>query len=234
LSTLTILDFDDTLAQTEVHIAPPIKDLLYQILKAETGLSREEFIQRSRELSALHGSSIHGWAKLLNKSESWVLTTYAELAPHLVGYAQVHIAADEVLNTKLRLLQKRGHILAILSHGHRDYILPLMRHLGLLDIIPEHHVFDISSTAGILKRSEHSYRYVLNSMADHAFLAHNMVEDYPANLVAAKTLGFSTWLVGARAPSPEETPYIDYRKPTLHDVLDDMLRVPESSSILAG
>lgn len=223
MSTLTILDFDDTLAQTDVHISMPVRASLHGLLQAETGLELDAFLEKTAILSKQYGTSIHGWAAVLGKDTRWVLKTFRALAPTLTDAALAGIRPDGALNAKLQTLKAKGHTLAVLTHGHRDYVLPVMAHLGLLEVIPEQNVFDIESTEGVLKRNEDAYRYVLNTLADTVFLAHNMVEDSPLNLVAPKKMGFTTWLVGHQVPTVEATPYIDHRLPTIHDVVNALL-----------
>lgn len=112
--------------------------------------------------------------------------------------------------------------MAVLTHGHRDYVLPVMANLGLLEVIPGQNVFDIESTAGVLKRTGDAYRHVLNALADNVFLVHNMVEDTPLNLVAPKKWGLPPGWWGIRCPRPRPR-RIDHRLPTIHDVVNALL-----------
>lgn len=223
MTTLTIFDFDDTLMQTEMHVIPHLRHALFEFLKDELGLPEDDFIARSVALSKDHGTSIHGWASLLNKPTAWVLEAFDHTARAMVKPALAEISPDPTLNEKLRALQTRGHTLAILTHGHKTYIQPTLAHLGISAIIPSSHVFDISSTNGIRKREEGAYRHVLNSLSNQVFLQHHMVEDSPANLPPAKRLGFTTWLVGHKKPQAADAPFIDHRLPTIHHVLDALL-----------
>jgi len=223
MSTLTIIDFDDTLCTTECYMDGGFYPALMRRIAPHRTYTMEQLRQANAHMYLHHGASIHGWAEELGLGMDWVLETFAHIAPSLAQAVRPHIAPNPQVNGKLRQLQKQGHTLAILTHGHRDYVLPLLEHLELAGIFPPEMVFDISAVNGHLKRTVEPYRHVLNALAGTVFLRHNMVEDSPANLPPAKQLGFTTWLVGEKPVQPDAAPFIDHRHPTLNDALDVLL-----------
>jgi putative hydrolase of the HAD superfamily len=221
---LIIFDFDETLGDTERHMHEVYIPRIREILAEHIDLSEEEVRARNHAHYMSHGASIHGWAEELGLDMAWTLETFRRMAPHLVEAVMPHLAPNPAVIAKLKALQARGHTLAILSHGHRDYILPLLATLGLHDIFPPHMLFDISAVRGHLKRTPDSYQHVLTALADKPYQKHFMLEDSIRNLIPAHQLGFTTILVGAtKKVLPELAAYVDRHDPDLESALDYLL-----------
>lgn len=221
---LIIFDFDETLGDTERHMHAVYIPRMREILAEHIDLPEDEVRTRNHHHYMAHGASIHGWAEELGLDMAWTLETFRRMAPYLVEAVMPHLAPNPAAIAKLQDLQKRGHTLAILTHGHRDYVLPLLQTLGLHEIFPPHMVFDISATHGILKREQGSYRHVLNALASKPYQKHFMLEDSIRNLIPAHQLGFTTILVGAtKKVLPELAAYVDRHDDTLEQSLDYLL-----------
>lgn len=221
---LILFDFDETLGETERHMDPAYYPALAEILAEHITLPLDEVRRRNHEHYMAHGASIHGWAQELGLGMEWTLETFRRLAPHLTAAVMPHLAPNPAVIADLQDLQKRGHTLAILTHGHRDYVLPLLEKLGLGAIFPPAMVFDISATNGILKRTPESYRHVLTALDGQPYRKHFMLEDSIKNLPPAKQLGFTTILVGAtKKVTPDLAEFIDRHDPDLPTALAYLL-----------
>lgn len=218
---LILFDFDDTLAITERYMAgsfyPKMQELL---VPYNIHMSLEELAVKNTELYRHYGSSMHGWMHVLNQDMAFTLKMFRDMAPTIRDAVTPHITPNPHVHARLAGLKAEGHTLAILTLGHREYCLPLIKLLGLSDIFPEHMVFDISVMEGRLKRNEDTYHHLFKHHLTGAYNHLYMFEDSIANLLAAKKVGFHTILIKDKALPDELSTSIDHHSPTLMDGLN--------------
>jgi FMN phosphatase YigB (HAD superfamily) len=221
---LILFDFDDTLAITERHMASAFYPRMQELLKPYgITMSLEDLAVKNTELYRLHGSSMHGWMHELNEGMPFTLRMFADMAPTIRAAVLPHLAPNPELIHRLQNLKAQGHTLAILTLGHRDYCLPLIRALGLSQVFPDHMVFDISVMEGRLKRHEDTFHHLLTHHLTGKYAHKVMFEDSIANLLAASKAGFTTILVKERPLLPDEiSPSINHHAPTILAALDHL------------
>lgn len=217
---LIVFDFDDTLADTERHMLAAFDTRVSELLHTHTNLPVAEIASKNLYMYRTYGSGLHGWAKELGKDMDWVLMMFREVAPIIREAARPHLAPDPALLSRLQTLKNAGHTLAILTLGHRDYCLPLIKLLGLDAFFPDDMVFDISVMEGRTKRYESTFQYLLQTHLPAKFQHMYMFEDSMANLMAAKKAGFHTILVGPTRPPEELAPSIDHHSSTITAAID--------------
>lgn len=221
MASLILFDFDDTLVDTERHMVRAYHENLQRLLAPyHTGQSTEQLIMKNIELYRVHGSGWHGWMHELGLGMDFTLEMFRQLAPYLTEAVAPHMTRDEKLVAHLRALQAKGHTLAILTLGHRDYCLPLLETLGLNEIFPPEMVFDVSVMEGRLKRDEETFRHLLQHHLPQKFAKMVMFEDSLRNLMAAHKAGFETVLVGGKHPPHELDSSIDHHFESVVAALD--------------
>lgn len=209
MSSLAIWDADGVLLDNDKLLSWLMPPIMKRHLDPEESYTEEEFLNLIRQLHKVHPSSIIGWAEHHGHSREWAIEAVRATNVE-VGYAiQPYMAFNASAQAKLRQLRSQGCTLAVLTHGHRDYTLPLLAHVGVLEVIGEENVFDFSVLNGATKHEEETYRQVVNKLATRPFLKHFMVEDSPLNLKASRKLGFTNIYMGEKAVSPEYEPYVD-------------------------
>lgn len=238
---LTVFDFDNVLVQTEPAIHPPFRQGLYNhVCEIHTRHGRQpptwqEYEAVCKRVHPSHGSSVHGWAdecRLLADVDkpAWIAEGFRLAGREALPLARKLNGPMPKLVTALLALEGKGHTLAILSHGHaKAYILPMLRHTGLNAVFDPAMVFGIEKVGGHLKSDERPYVAMLNALKPLNYSGYNMVEDKAANLIAAKSLGFTTWLVGER-PAGTSQPQVSHYAATLEGVLQQLLGQPQRAA----
>ncbi len=219
---LIVFDFDDTLADTERHMLASFDTKVSELLHTHTNLPVQEIASKNFYMYRTHGSGLHGWGKELGKDMDWVLMMFREVAPIIREAAMPFMEPDPALLSRLQTLKDAGHTLAILTLGHRDYCLPLIKKLGLDAFFPENMVFDISVMEGRIKRHEATFHHLLENHLPGKYQHMYMFEDSMANLIAAKKAGFRTILVGPTTPPEELAQSIDHHSLTITSALDHL------------
>ena len=230
MPSLILFDFDDTLALTERHMAAPFYPRMQQLLKPYgVEISLEEMMVKNTELYRIHGSSMHGWMHELGMDMDFTLKMFEDMAPFIRAAVLPHMAPNPALIARLQSFKNAGHTLAILTLGHRDYCLPLIRALGLHEIFPDDMVFDISVMEGRIKRQESTFHHLLKTHLTGHYEHKIMFEDSIANLLAAHKAGFTTILVKERPLLPEEvSPSINHHSPDILTALDLLPHILET------
>ena len=224
MPSLILFDFDDTLADTERHMARAFYPALMEQLKPyKADIELGELMVKNTELYRQHGSSLHGWMHELGLDMDFTLRMFKEMAPTIRGAVLPHMKPNVGLLRRLRELKEAGHTLAILTLGHRDYCLPIIERLGLKEFFPDDMVFDISVMEGRIKRNEDTYHYLLKHHLKGKYRHKFLFEDSMANLMAAHKAGFTTLLVGPNRPPEELGHTIDHQSPSVSLALDHLM-----------
>lgn len=221
---LILFDFDDTLCVTERYFATAFYEVLRDHLKPLIpDMSLAELMVKNTELYRKYGSSLHGWMYELGRDMDFTLEMFEKFAPALKGSVIAHMQPNPGLLRRLGELQERGHELAILTLGHRDYCLPILDKVGISKYIPAEKVFDISVMEGRLKRDEETYKHLLKHHLKGKYRHKYMFEDSMANLMAAHKAGFGTFLIGPKRPPEELGSSVEYQAATIVQALDILM-----------
>lgn len=112
----------------------------------------------------------------------------------VVARYQRHTISPRIVSL-IHELKNKGHRHVVLSNASSQYLIPIMKDLGLFLLFER--VF-VSSDMGVAKPAERAFRYVLSEMDVPAERA-MMIDDSPYNLAGAATVGMQTFLYEANA-----------------------------------
>lgn len=220
---LSIFDLDNSLAEkSENYIRPAYFNYLYSVVNTLQPMSFEAFMVHMNEYNA-RGMGTFGWARHLGKSDEWVHEHHHLMSPLLAEAAMSNLQPNPQVHRRLAALKDAGHKLAIYTHGHANYALPVVQHLGLSPYFVPEDIYDITTNNRRLKTCETSYRFIVAEQQQRLgrpFRLYNMVEDNAHNLHAAKKAGFTTILIGGDEYPPEEGQLIDAHVSGLVESLD--------------
>jgi HAD superfamily hydrolase (TIGR01509 family) len=210
--TLLALDFDQTLALTYPHIVPVWDDFMVKWL-VEHGhcATRAEARSQIPHIVNPYGCGPTTMAKHFGTNKAWIEAFYLASAPLLVeACTKGGLSIPPDLKPTLRALDKKGFYLCIISQGHRDSILPLLKLIGLAELFSPIQVIDRAH-----KRLEpHGYQIAKYMARNHPIQRFVMCDDSPANFPHAKTEGFETVLILPN-PTAEERASANSHAPDL-------------------
>ncbi|MBI1308666.1 MAG: HAD hydrolase-like protein [Proteobacteria bacterium] len=214
--TVLALDFDDTLAPTYQAIVPPWDDFMATWL-VNHGLYRTEEAARADYIyQNPYGCGPTYFAKKFGQDIPWVDAFYQAVTPLILQAAVAGTHADPALADKLSTLQQQGFVLAIITQGHRDYVLPLLHHLKLAHLFPPHLVVDRAHK----RFSPNGFLQLKHLTATLKPAGYIMADDSPPNLLTAAECGYHTVHI-----HPQATPLKEVHQhfPTLHAYLSSLL-----------
>jgi FMN phosphatase YigB (HAD superfamily) len=197
--TLLALDFDETIAPTFQFSIPAWESTLAEwLVTQQVFFNITEALHQMRAFDNPYGCGPTFMAKEFGKNKAFIEGFYQMVSPiilqaNLAGNLQV----DLNLKPELLRLQAAGYYPVIISQGHRDFILPILPHLGLDDIFSPTQVIDRAH-----KRLEPLGYQIAKALTAHLNLSHCiMCDDSAPNFSHAKAEGFTTVLIH---PSPAE------------------------------
>lgn len=216
--TVIALDFDQTLAPTYASIVPVWDDFMAAWLVTHGMYKTEEEARATYQFENEYGCGPTYFARKFGKDTAWVNAFYQAVTPRLLKAALEGLQPDAELRAKLVELHDRGHRLAVISQGHRDYLLPLLKHLNLTDLFSPHMVVDRAHK----RFSADGYRQLQYLTTVHQPRAYLMADDSAENLEKAKQCGYFTAHIYPTKPE-KLNPAADAHFPTLHAYLDFLL-----------
>lgn len=212
------LDFDQTLAPTYAAIVPVWDDFMAAWLVTHGIYKTEEAARATYQFENEYGCGPTYFAKKFGKDVAWVNAFYQAITPRLLKAALGGTQADAHLRSQLLELRSHGHRLAVISQGHRDYLLPLLEHLNLADLFPPHMVVDRAHK----RFSADGYRQLQYLTTVHQPKAYLMADDSAENLSHAKKCGYFTAHIHPQKPASLH-PDADAHFPTVSEYLDFLL-----------
>ncbi|NBV54499.1 MAG: hypothetical protein EBR79_02155 [Proteobacteria bacterium] len=202
---LHLFDLDDTLARTEVHIVPVWVEHMHNLMRKHGFAGTfQEFGARSAEFLNSHGHSMYGWGEFLGKSPEWMMGAIEEISQHIHQPVIDAVVPCPELVRLLQYLKDAGHTVAIATHGHAVYAVPVLTHLGILgSVVPPELLFDLGRTNGQLKRDVETFRWIEGEIArytGHATFDRKVLyEDSLPNLIAGQQAGYVRVFIKPRA-----------------------------------
>ncbi len=191
--TLLALDFDQTLALTYPHIVPVWDELMAAWLVQhghQPTLAAAHTVLQNYENP--YGCGPTAMAKLFAENKAWIEAFYLHSAPYLVAACTSgHLSVPPELAPTLAHLNASGYRLTLISQGHRDSILPLLKLIGLSHLFPPTQVIDRAH-----KRLEpHGYQLAKYMARAYPITRFIIADDSPHNFPHAKAEGFETVLI---------------------------------------
>lgn len=197
--TLLALDFDETIAPTYQFSIPAWKDAMAEWIVTHGLFPTLEIAKQAMpSLSNPYGCHPTFFAREFGKNKAFIEGFYQAVSP-LILQANLagNLHVDANLKPELLRLQGLGYYPVIISQGHRDFILPILPHLGLADIFSPTQVIDRAH-----KRLEPLGYQIAKALTAHLNLTtFLMCDDSAPNFPHAKAEGFTTILIH---PSPAE------------------------------
>jgi len=210
------LDFDETLAPTFAAIVRPWDDFMATWL-VNHGLFKSEAESRaSFKPQNEYGCGPTYFAKKFGRDLPWVDAFYQATAPLLLKSAMEKLTPDAELRKLLIAVKKKGYTLAIISLGHRDYLLPLLEYLNLADLFPPHLVIDRANK----RLSPNGFKQLKHLTITLQPEEYIFADDTADNLATAKTCNYKTVHIHPNGIAKGD---IDLHFPRLHDYLKTLL-----------
>lgn len=210
------LDFDETLAPTFAAIVRPWDDFMATWLVNHGLFASEAEARASFKPQNEYGCGPTYFAKKFGRDVPWVDAFYQATAPLLLKAAIENLKPDAELRKLLLAVKGKGYTLAIISLGHRDYLLPLLEHLNLSDIFLPNLVIDRAnkrlSPNGFLQ-----LKHLTITLQPEGYI---FADDTADNLATAKACNYHTVHIH---PQVKKSADIDQRFPRLHDYLQTLL-----------
>lgn len=219
MTTILALDFDETLAPTYQAIVAPWDKYMATWLVAHGLYPNEEAARAEYNFENEYGCGPTYFAKKFGQDIPWVEAFYQASAPMLLEAALKKLPPDPTTRELLLKVQAAGYTLAIISQGHRDYIIPLLTHLNLADLFPPHLVIDRAHKRlqpdGFLQ-----LKHLTKPLNPTGYI---MADDSAENLITAANTGYTPIHIHPRA-TPPGFPQLRHHFPTLHVFLENLLR----------
>jgi FMN phosphatase YigB (HAD superfamily) len=210
--TLLALDFDETIAPTFQFSIPAWKDAMAEWIVVHGIFPTIEMAKQAMpSLSNAYGCHPTFFAREFGKDKAFIEGFYQAVSPTILqANIQGNLQLDPALKPELLRLQAAGYYPVIISQGHRDFILPILPHLGLEDIFSPTQVIDRAH-----KRLEPLGYQIAKTLTAHLNLQHFiMCDDSAPNFPHAKAEGFTTVLIHP-TPAEEALKEADYHFPDL-------------------
>lgn len=217
--TLLALDFDETLAPTYQFSIPAWESFMAEWLITH-GLfaTATEARQHMHSLDNPYGCGPTFMARQFGKNKAFIEAFYQAVSPLILQANRAgNLQVDPQLKPALQRLQAVGYYPVIISQGHRDFILPILPHLGLADLFSPTQVIDRAH-----KRLEPLGYQVAKALTMHLNLQHFiMCDDSAPNFPHAKAEGFTTVLIHPQ-PAEEALAQADHHFPNLVNYLQTL------------
>jgi len=217
--TLLALDFDETLAPTYQFSIPAWESFMAEwLITHRLFATTAEARQHMHSLDNPYGCGPTFMARQFGKNKAFIEAFYQAVSPlilqaNLAGSLQV----NPQLKSELQRLQAAGYYPIIISQGHRDFILPILPHLGLADLFSPIQVVDRAH-----KRLEPLGYQVAKALTAHLNLKNFiMCDDSAPNFLHAKAEGFTTVLIHPN-PTAEAIAAADSHSPDLLSYLQTL------------
>jgi FMN phosphatase YigB (HAD superfamily) len=210
--TLLALDFDDTLVMTSPH-SVPVWDSFMAAWLVQHGhyASVAEARTNMQSYNNPYGCGPTFMAEQFGRNKAWIEGFYLAVSPLLLqANLSGGVSVNPGLKTEILRLWAAGYYPVIISQGHRDFLIPMLQHLGLSSLFAPTQIIDRAH-----KRLEpHGYqlaKYLTNYMP----LQHYIIADDSApNFPHAKAEGFTTVLIKPN-PNADEQAAADNHFPDL-------------------
>lgn len=214
-----IYDVDDCLAP-ESNAA--IKQEWISHFVTEFGLTLEEAQTRNDELFAEYGCSATGFALAYGRPLSFVEDVYANTAKQSSARFIKHHKRSARLAEIFGIIDALGIKQMVFTQGHPDHYVPIIEHLGAAPYVPPYYRLDRLNTppATLPKRGVAAWKHALHRLdvpAEQVLL----LEDTPANIGPAASVGIHTAQIGSRNPGIHAAS-IHYRADTAEEILESL------------
>lgn len=223
--TLIVFDIDSTLVpHSEGLLLEPFFEAFFKLASQHSeGLDYEEFRKLCDAAYLEHGCCVRVWVEGLPDNKISVVDAYGHIAMSLLQpvIESGLVTPDPILKAKLRQLEALGAHLVLLTQGHRNYSVPLLRFTELDDVFPEHTLHDIVAVNGAIKRTEAPYIYLRETYP--GFARYVMVEDTPGNLGPAHNQGYETHFLEGKQVKYEHLDAIGHIHKNIHAAVDALL-----------
>ncbi len=210
--TLLALDFDETIAPTYQFSIPAWEASLtdWLLIQGVFG-SATEAQQHMHAFNNPYGCGPTFMARQFGRNKAFIEGFYQMVSPIILqANLQGNLHVDAELKPQLQRLQAAGYYPVIISQGHRDFILPMLPHLGLDDIFSPTQVIDRAH-----KRLEPLGYQIAKALTAHLHLKNFiMCDDSAPNFPHAKAEGFTTVLIHP-TPAAEALTAADQHFPDL-------------------
>lgn len=216
MTDILALDFDETLAPTYSSIVVPWDDFMAAWLVRHGIYKTEEEARASYQFENEYGCGPTYFAKKFGRDVPWVDAFYQAVSPLVLKPALAALEPDPELHQLLKDVRFNGYTLAIISQSHRDYLLPLINHLGLSTFFPPELVIDRAHK----RFSPNGYLQLQHLTVGMGAQSYTMADDSSGNLVTAKKCGFRTVHIN---PKPKFLPEVDTHSPNLKTFLRSLL-----------
>jgi FMN phosphatase YigB (HAD superfamily) len=196
--TLLAIDFDETLVPT-YRCSVPVWDAYLAKWLVTHGHypTLEDARANMKTFENPYGCGPTFMARQFGHKKAWIEAFYMAVSPHLLeANIAGNVQVDPALKSELVRLQGAGYVPIIISQGHRDFILPLLKYLDLADVFLAQQVIDRAHK----KLEPHGYqlaKYLNSHLPLQRFI---MADDSAYNFAHAKAEGFETVLI---TPTPK-------------------------------
>lgn len=200
---------------------------LRQVCRQMYGLSAAKTEEKAYQAYMDYGCTFEAYAQEKGHDAAWVQAKRAEVGVVFMRQASKFIQPCGVLIGSLEKLKAAGWVTAVLTQGTNAYAQAVLAHMELTELFSPALVMGSDCVDGAIKRDPAPYQKLLARVS--GVRQKVMAEDSPANLPAAKQLGFQTALVGGKAPIGQ----VDWHAPDIKTLLAEHF-VPAASTAQTG
>lgn len=203
--TTLFFDLDATLYSSSNGLWDEIRQRIYQYMREEVGIKEEDIPATRDHYWSTYGTTLEG------------LRIHHQVDPaHYLAYVHAiplenYLLEDQELRQILASLPQK---LWVFTNADRAHASAVLKALGIQDLFSG--IVDLLAMEYAVKPQPQAFQIALRLAGENDPGHCLLFDDLPHNLLAARSLGFATALVG----NASQADGADYCLPTIHDIKD--------------